>query len=63
MRKMNEKVWHDIFKKYIGDYYAIHTLNIDGIIDEIEKNEMLSKLLDDIMTTFDSEVNQNEQSI
>lgn len=53
---MDEKVWHKIFKKYLDDYYAIHKLNKDGIIEFEHMQTLLSKLLDDIMTTFDSEV-------
>ena len=54
---METKIWHEIFNKYLDDYYAIHKLNKDGIIDFEHMQTLLSKLLDDIMTTFDSEVN------
>lgn len=55
---MNEEIWHEIFKKYLGDYHAIHKLNKDGIIEFEHMQTLLSKLLDDIMTTFDSEVSE-----
>lgn len=55
---MNEEVWHKIFKKYLDDYYAIHKLNKDGIIEFELMHTLLSKLLDDIITTFDSEVSE-----
>ena len=56
-KNMDEKIWHKIFKQYLDDYYAIHKLNKDGIIEFEHMQTLLSKLLDDIMTTFDSEVN------
>ena len=55
---MNEELWHKIFKKYLDDYYAIHKLNKDGIVEFEHMQTLLSKLLDDIMTTFDSEINK-----
>lgn len=55
---MNEEIWHKIFKKYLDNYCAIQKLNKDGIIEFELMNTLLSKLLDDIMTTFDSEVNE-----
>lgn len=55
---MNEELWHKTFRKYLDDYYAIHKLNIDGIIELELMYTLLSKLLDDIMTTFDSEINE-----
>lgn len=58
---MDEKVWHKTFKKYLDDYYAIHKLNKDGIIEFEHMQTLLSKLLDDIMTTFDSEVTSTER--
>lgn len=55
---MNEETWHKIFKKYIKNYYAIHGLFNTQIIDENEKHRLLEKLLDNIMTTFECEVNE-----
>lgn len=54
---MDKEMWHKIFKKHLQNYYAIHGLANTNIIDEDEKHKLLGKLLDDIMTTFDSEVN------
>ena len=53
---MDEKVWHNIMKKYLESYYSIYNLANNGIIDEMERDNLLKKLIDDIMTTFDSEV-------
>lgn len=55
---MNEEVWHKIFKQHLKNYYAIHGLASTNIIDEEEKHRLLEKLLDDIITTFHSEVNE-----
>lgn len=55
---MNKLVWHTIFKKYLQNYYAISGLASANIIDEEEKHRLFEKLLNDIMTTFDSEVNE-----
>ena len=54
---MEKEVWHMIFKKYLENYYSIHNLHRNGIIDDDEKSLLLSKLADDIATTFDREIN------
>lgn len=55
---MNNEIWHKIFKKYLENYHSIHNLFRNGLIDEDEKALLLSKLADDIATTFDSEINK-----
>ena len=54
---MNE-VWTNIFKKYIDDYYAITKLESDGIIEDEDTDKLKSKLLVDIICTFESEVGE-----
>lgn len=53
---MNE-VWNEIFRKYIGDFYAINKLQSDDIVDHDEAMELKNKLLVDIIVTMESEVN------
>lgn len=53
---MNEKVWHDIFKKYIDCYEAILTLQDNNIFDEEETLVHKADLLRDIILAFKSEV-------
>lgn len=53
---MNEKTWHEIFKKYIDDFRSINKLNAHNIIDEEETLKLKNKLLVDIVITMESEV-------
>ena len=53
---MNEKVWHEIFKKYIECYEAIKTLKCHHVIDDDLETELETSLLEDIVYTFKSEV-------
>lgn len=53
---MNEKAWHDIFKKYIKCYEAVETIKKYFDIDDDYYQELISYLLEDIIVTFKSEV-------
>ena len=53
---MDEKMWHRIFKKYIDSYEAIKTLKINNVIDEDLFQEMQVQLLEDVVVTLKSEV-------
>lgn len=55
---MNEKIWHDIFKKYISDFRAIDKLQADHIINDAETANLKNKLLVDIIVTMESEVEE-----
>ncbi len=56
---MNEKVWHDIFKDWIKANEAIYTLYRNDVITEWDKaNELRCKLLDEIIETVKSEVEE-----
>lgn len=55
---MNEKIWHDIFKKYIDDFRSINKLHAHDIIDEEEALKLKNKLLVNIVVTMESEVEQ-----
>ena len=54
---MNE-TWIKIFKKYIDDFHAIDKLKSDGIIEDEDTDKLKSKLLVDIICTFESEVGE-----
>lgn len=50
---MNEKVWHEIFKKYIECYKAIQTLAKNGIIDceeekAVHEHNLLWQIIEDM---------------
>ena len=53
---MNEKIWHDIFKKYVACYDAIAKLQENDIADSELTDQLYFNLLEDIITTFKSEV-------
>lgn len=53
---MDEKVWHEIFKKYIDDFRSVNKLHAHNIIDEEETLKLKNKLLVDIIITMESEV-------
>lgn len=53
---MNEKLWHDIFKKYVGCYDAIAKLQEYDIAESETTDQLYFNLLEDIITTFKSEV-------
>ena len=53
---MNEKIWHEIFKKYIDCYEATQTLKKHFVIDDDLEQEMKVQLLGDIIATFKGEV-------
>lgn len=56
---MNEKVWHDIMKEYIQSYECIKFLHDKGVLDyEDEYLKLLTNLLDSIIATFESEVEE-----
>ena len=55
---MNEKVWREIFTKYILDYSAIERLSHDGILECSIEFELKDELLSDIIETFKSEVEE-----
>lgn len=52
---MNE-VWQRIFKDYIESYNAIETLKKNEILNEDDYQELKICLLEDIIITFKSEV-------
>ena len=52
---MNKDVWKTIFKNYVANYEAIQRLS-KKIIDEEDTDRLKAKLLDDIICTFRSEV-------
>ena len=52
---MNKDVWKTIFKDYVANYEAIQRLS-KKIIDEEDTDRLKAKLLDDIICTFRSEV-------
>lgn len=52
---MNE-VWKRIFTEYIESYNAIDTLERNGIIDEEDTDKLRLKLLDEIIETMRSEI-------
>lgn len=53
---MNEVLWHECFKKYISCYDVIGKLQENGIADSEIADHLYFNLLDDIITTFKSEV-------
>jgi len=53
---MNEKVWHEIFKKHIECYEATQTLKMHLVIDDDLQQEIKVDLLDEIIATFKGEV-------
>lgn len=53
---MNEKLWREIFKKYIDCYEATQTLKKHLVIDDDFYQEIRGDLLDEIVETFKSEV-------
>ena len=53
---MNEKVWKNIFKKYIQCYESIECLRDNHIIEPDDSIELKRNLLDDIIETFKQEV-------
>ena len=52
-------VWKRIFKDWISCYNSIEQLSSSGIIDEEEDDKLQIKLLDEIIETIRSEV-ENE---
>lgn len=54
---MND-VWKRIFKDYISCYNSIEQLSSSGIIDEEEADKLQIKLLDEIIKTMKSEVEE-----
>ena len=52
------KVWKNIFEKYIGCYEAIQLLERESIFDEEEKAVHEHNLLYNIIETFKSEVEE-----
>ena len=53
---MNEELWHKIMNEYIKSYESILHLCDKGIVSEDDRPELCEKLLADIITTFESEV-------
>lgn len=53
---MNEKTWHRIFKDFIECYEAIHVLVHRNIADNETCDELRANLLENIIETFKSEV-------
>lgn len=53
---MDKRIWGDIFKKYLGCYEAIGKLQENDIADSEITDQLYFNLLDDIITTFKSEV-------
>lgn len=51
-------VWKRIFNNYIASYNAIDTLELNGITEDDETNAMRLKLLDEIIETMKSEVEE-----
>lgn len=51
-------VFERISKKYLDCFNAIKTLYKNGIMDEADEMLFRNKLLDDIVVTFESEVNE-----
>ena len=54
---MNE-TWHKILKRYIEDYEAIKTLYKSSILDEEETSRCEHTLLESIIDTFRSEIEE-----
>lgn len=54
---MND-VWNRIFKEWISCYNSIEQLSSSGIIDEEEESELQIKLLDELIETMRSEVEE-----
>lgn len=54
---MND-VWVRIFKNYIADFHAIDKLQADGIAEDEDAAILKNKLLVDIITTMESEVEE-----
>ena len=57
---MNEKIWHGRFRKWISDFKAIRKLSEDGIIRAAERADMLMKLLEIIIASFEFELEGKE---
>ena len=55
---MDEKVWHKIMKEYIKSYESIAHLIDRGILSEDDAPDILQKLIEDIICTFKSEVEE-----
>lgn len=55
---MDEKVWHTIMKEYIKSYEAIKHLTDKGVLCEDDAPALFKKLLEDIIVTFESEVEE-----
>lgn len=56
--RMNEELWHKIMNEYIKSYESILHLCDKGIVSEDDHPELCEKLLADIITTFESEVEE-----
>ena len=54
---MND-AWKRIFKKYIDCHEAIHTLEINSVIDGDEADSHRNQLLHEIIETMKSEVGE-----
>lgn len=56
---MNEKVWHDIFMKWVNSSRAIDTLYNNHVITERDEvNRLRDKLLLEIIDTVEGEVEE-----
>ena len=55
---MNTDVWNTTIKDYLKSYESIHHLMDRGILDEDDTPMLFMKLLEDIITTFESEVKE-----
>lgn len=53
---MNEEIWHKIMKEYIKSHKAIKHLMDKGVLCEDDAPALFEKLLEDIIITFESEV-------
>ena len=58
MEEKMEKIWRKIMKDYIKSYEAIKHLNNRGIISDDEVVHVLMNLIEDIICTFKSEVEE-----
>lgn len=56
--RMNEEIWHKIMKEYIKSYEAIKYLNDKEILSDDEYVPAILNLIEDIMVTFEREVEE-----
>lgn len=55
---MDKDMWYSIMNDYLKSYEAIHQLLDKGILNEDDAPMLFEKLLEDIIVTFKSEVEE-----